>query len=71
METINKARTATQDYGAERFIRNNADAGILGAAGLEAVRVVLDHLIDTAKTDGDAAAVEAMYALEVDLADAR
>lgn len=32
-----------------------------------AVGVVLEHLIDTAKTSGDAAAVEAMYAIEVDL----
>lgn len=32
-----------------------------------AVLVVLEHLIDRAKTEGDSGAVEAMYDLEADL----
>lgn len=59
VEAIERAREAAQDHGAQRFIRNNADAGILGDCGYAACRDLLGYLSDIAHaTDLDGVLAE-------------
>lgn len=41
---VQVVREAAQDHGAPRFIRNNADAGVLGACGEKAAAAALQYL---------------------------